>query len=268
MTDIRAQFGIDDSGEKVSLPWSTSDTRSIKNIKVVVVMGSLKRPIISNMIIHMLLNNSPKEVLVYNINESSEDYTYSIRHYRRVMISKRETLLSFLNFIMDELNARKTGSRKVWPHIYLFFDDYILDRLIDRHLDEDISRKCNEVLGVLLKEGSAQGIFFLGVFLFKESLQDTARKLKEEATDTTLYNAYVLLPMGSPEGSFYLIGEDGNCIETKRFFIEENKEYERYKNRGNKDPLSVYLHKRLCGPRYYVRLLKEWNEKCQRNKSK
>ncbi|MBE5838424.1 hypothetical protein [Butyrivibrio sp.] len=261
MTDIRAQFGIDDNGEKVSLPWSNSGERSVKNIKAIVVMGSLKRTIISNMIIHLLLNNSPKDVLVYNINDSSEDYTYTIRHYRRVMISKRETLLSFLNFIMDELNARKTGSKKVWPHICLFFDDYILDRLVDRHLDEDISRKCNEVIEVLLKEGPAQGIFFFNIFLFRESLQDTARKLKEEATDTTLYNAYVLLPMGSREGSFYLIGEDGNCIETKRFFIEENKEYERYKKWGRKDALSVYLHKRLCGPRYYIRLIKEWYEK-------
>ncbi len=261
MTDIRAQFGIDDSGEKFSLPWSTSDTRSIKNIKVIVFMGSLKRTIISNMIIHILLNNSPKDVLVYNINDSSEDYTYTIRHYRRVMISKRETLLSFLNFIMDELNGRKAGIKKVFPHIYLFFDDYILDRFIDRRFNEDISRKCNEVLEVLLKEGPAQGIFFFNIFLLKESLQDTARKLKEEGTDATLYNAYVLLPMGSPEGTFYLIGEEGNCIETKRFFIEENKEYERYKKLGRKDALSVYLHKRLCGPRYYVRLLKEWNEK-------
>lgn len=268
MTDIRAQFGLDDNGERVSLPWSNSDEQSIKNIKVIVYMGSLKRTIISNMIIHLLLNNSPKDVMVYNINASSEDYTYTIRHYRRLMIRKRETLLSFLNFMMDELNDRKSGIKKKCPQIYLFFDDYILEHNIYRHLDEDISRKCKELLEKLLKEGPTHGIFFFNIFLLEESFQDTARRLKEEVTDTTLYNAYVLLPMGKRECSFYLIGEDGNCIETKKFFIEENKEYERNKKRRSKDALSVYLHKRLCGPRYYVRLLKEWNEKCQRNKSK
>ena len=38
MTDIRAQFGLDDNGERVSLPWSNSDEQSIKNIKVIVYM--------------------------------------------------------------------------------------------------------------------------------------------------------------------------------------------------------------------------------------
>ena len=186
-----------------------------------------------NIAISAVLNNPPKRVLFYDVDSHAHDWTNTIRHYRRVLIKKDETYYSFLKYLLEEMHKEKDKNQDTYTIILL----KNLHGICNMH--GEIGVKCRTILETLLREGPAHNMCFICRY-------DEPQKIIEHYED--VFNTEITIePLFGPGAEVKIKSIQTGQSISRHFTISDI----RFRGR-----LNDYLHRELCGPKYYCRQLR------------